>query len=116
MKLRIPEYIALPWLNESYVRENGFVPDIQHSLDDMAGSNIRFARTAFGDMPCMPRTEITPGDIVIHDCFTERFIKGEFSTDRFYRITEDDIQEWLDGKRDLLPVGVVVHPPAEYLR
>lgn len=120
-KFRVPDFMNTPWLTESYVMEHGFFPDVQHSLEDMTGTNIRFMKTAFGQISCLPRTEIRAGDIVIHDCYDEWEEDGKYVSDRFYTITQDEIQSWYESSHEniftgtsLLPVGVVVHPPAEY--
>ena len=102
-RLQIPTDLDVPWLTWSYVTQNAFypVPKIRSATQE----------TCFGRVACATRDEIRAGDIIIFNEFDEWSLEGKYDTDRFHRITEDEIEAYLRGEKDLLPNGVVVHPP-----
>ena len=110
-KFRVPDYINAAWLNEEHVVKNGFVPEAPKCLEDYQGGTMRYQKTPFGNIPVRSRTEITAGDIVIFDSFEQFEDTRGYFTDRFYIITKEDMQEFYDKQRELLPCGVIVHPP-----
>ncbi len=109
-KLKIPEYLDALWLNEEYVKKNGWYPVCDGWLQNYP-KEVRFEDTSFGRIPWKSRNEFRPGDIIIFNECGEQTVNGKYETDRFLRIYKEDIEEYQRGERDLLPVGIVVHPP-----
>jgi len=104
----VPEDIEAPWFTLEYIRKNAWYPVID-------GDKAEFVNTRFGTIPCKTREEYMHGDIIIYNEFYAFVDKnGEYYTDRFERITIDDVLEMRNGERELLPVGVVVHAPSNF--
>lgn len=110
-KLKVPKYMNLPWLTIEYIKKNGWYPVCDEWLQNHP-SNFQFEDNKFfGKILWKSRDEFKPGDIVIFNEFDEWDDEDGYNTDRFLRIYKEDIEAYQYGKRDLLPVGVVVHPP-----
>ena len=109
-EFKLPAWLDAPWLTEQYVRENAFYPVCCEELL-RTPIPLRFKETQFGNIPIKHRDEFRPGDIIIFNEYNSWTENGEYATDRFLRIHEEDIEDYLDEKRSMLPVGVVVHSP-----
>jgi len=106
-KFEVPWFLNAPWLTEEYVRGNAWHPVPELLLED----GIHHHRK-WGAIPARSRNEFRAGDIIIFDEWNHNFDEHDrYESDRFYTVTERDIQDYLDCGRDLLPSGVVVHPP-----
>jgi hypothetical protein len=109
-RFKVPEYMDAPWLTIKYVKKFGWypVPDewLQHPNYD------KFEDTSFGKIPWKSRSEYSSGDIIIFSEYFEwKDENGGYDTDRFITIEQEEIGQYKRGERDLLPVGVVIHPP-----
>lgn len=109
-KLKVPRYMNLPWLTEEYVRNKGWYPVCDEWLRNYP-ERTRFENTCFGKIPWKSRDEFKAGDIIIFHEFNEWENNKEYDTDRFIIMEKGEIEQYQRGERDLLPVGVVVHPP-----
>lgn len=103
-----------PWLTEDYVKKNAFHSE-PFSVEEMEKKKPFFLKhRQWGNIPCKSRDEIRVGDIIIFDEYEEKNTGQEnFETDRFSEVYDEMIQEYWQGKNDLLPVGVIVHPPGK---
>lgn len=110
-ELKVPEDMNALWLTEKYIKKNSWYPVCDEWLQNYSYFLHFEDNRFFGKIPWKSRDEFKPGDIVIFNEFNEWDDKGEYDTDRFYIISKGDIEEYKSGERDLLPVGVVVHPP-----
>lgn len=96
-----------PWLTEDYVKKNAFHLE-PFTIEEMEKRKPLFLKhRQWGNIPCKSRDEIRVGDIIIFDEYEE--------TDRFLEVDYEMIQEYWQGKDNLLPVGVIVHPPGKKL-
>ena len=53
------------------------------------------------------------GDIIIYEDYFESEKNGEYKTDRFHVITNNDLFQYRG--HDSTPVGIVVHSPKDYI-
>jgi len=109
-ELKVPEYLNIPWLTTEYVKNNGWYPEPDEVLEQILPA-FRFVMTKFGEIPIGSRDEYRPGDVILFEEFDEWEDGDRYNTDRFYVLEAEDIEQYRRGERDLLPVGVVVHPP-----
>jgi hypothetical protein len=112
-KFKVPKFMNLPWLTKEYVKKNGWCPVCDEWLQDPYF--VQFENTCFGRMPWKSRDEYKPGDIIIFHEFEEWEDEEGYNTDRFCVVEKEEIEQYQRGERDLLPVGVVVHPPSNQL-
>jgi hypothetical protein len=101
----------LAWLTPEYVRGNGWRPVPDEWMQEPRYP-FRQERTPFGTLPCRSSEEISPGDVIIFDCYGEREEGGRAGTDRFFVVTAEYIEQCRQGKESLMPNGVVVSPPS----
>ncbi|MBN1160066.1 MAG: hypothetical protein JXA43_02385 [Candidatus Diapherotrites archaeon] len=104
-KLNVPDYLNAPWLTRDYIENWGWVP----TSGDVDLKPV--TETPFGELPLKSRDEFKAGDIIIFYDAEEREVDGKIETDRFITVEQCEIDLYKQGKADLLPHGVVVHPP-----
>jgi len=110
-ELKVPKSMNLPWLTEEYIKNNGWYPVCDEWLQNYP-LGLQFEdNRLFGKIPWKSRDEFKPGDIIIFNEFSEWDDENAYNTDRFYIIEKEEIEAYQRGERDLLPVGVIVHPP-----
>src|SRR3989344_983101 len=105
-ELKLPYWMGehRPWLTSSYVQTHGWVVSSNVERGAMQDTN-------FGHLPIKNRVSFQPGDIIIFNAYDEKETDKGYETDRFYEISEEDIDSMRMGERELLPVGVIVRPP-----
>lgn len=110
---RVPDWLKekYPWLTEKYIRENAWHPVVDEWLKDLPENGLSYTESPFGQVPCKSRDEFKPGDIIIFNEYDEWEDEEDYQTDRFLLIEQEDIDQYLRKERELLPVGIVVHPP-----
>lgn len=111
-KLKVPKFMNMPWLTRDYVMKNAWYPVCDEWLQNSPKKSQYNIESEFSRVPWRSRSEFKSGDIIIFNEYDEWEEDGEFYSDRFLIITEEDIREYHEGARNLLPVGVVVHSPA----
>ncbi len=97
-QIKDPKFVGDGWLTEAYIKVSGWYPISEDGRSYLV-------KTRFGQLPCRSRSEYRAGDVIVFDEFSDQF-------DRIHIVTEEDIKEYEEGKRDMLPCGVVVHRPS----
>ena len=112
MILKVPDYLGASWLTGEYVSTYGWWP-VPDEYFQQHPEYEWFQDTPFGVLPWKGRDELKPGDIIIFNEYDEWTDERDvYKTDRFLPVDEQDIEEYRRGEHDMLPVGVVVHPPS----
>lgn len=117
-EFRAPEFLNAPFLTQEYIQENGWYPVPDEWLSEPIGfvdssflgdekGNI-YKKTEFGNIQCKSRDEFKIDDIVILQDY-----KGYSENEKYFRIEQEHIQAYEDGRWNLLPDAVVVHQPEE---
>lgn len=99
--LNHPSKVGESWLTKAYIAEHGWIPMPDELLE--FPNNYKLAHTFYGALPCKSRDEFRAGDVII-------FEDGDICT-----IMDDDIEQYKNGERELLPCGVVVPNPTRTL-
>ncbi len=115
---KAPEFLQAPFLTQDYIETNGWYPVPNDWLREPIGFvDSTFSRdekgnlhkkTEFGLLPCKSRDEFKINDIVILENY-----KGYNENEKYFRIEQEHLQAYEDGRWHLLPDAVVVHEPEE---